>query len=157
MQLTILADGGEGLLFYRSWAELDSFQYAGVKDIDTSVNSVAHEFNWLLNESVNSRRVVWLVHNYTILGWLLHLGDDYCAFLAMVLVEIGQLLEGVFADDVGVEDEERAVILAENLFCQLQGTSSAEGFGFDGEFDLDIVLLFVLRQDKWVSRDGPQH
>ena len=64
----------------------------------------------------------------------------------MGLVEVGQLLEGVVADDVRVEDEEGRVVLAENLLSKLQGTGGAQGLGFDGEIDLDVVLLLVLRR-----------
>ena len=62
----------------------------------------------------------------------------------MGLVEVGQLFEGVVADDVRVEDEEGRVILAEDLLSKLQGSGSAQGLGLDGEIDLDIVLLLVL-------------
>lgn len=59
-------------------------------------------------------------------------------------MEFSQLFERVFANNVGVEDEEWRVILAEDLFCQFQGTGGTQGFGLDGEFDVDIVLFFVL-------------
>ena len=62
----------------------------------------------------------------------------------MGLVEVGQLLEGVVADDVRVQDEKGAVVLAEDLFCELEGTGGTEGLGLDRELDLDVVLLLVL-------------
>ena len=62
----------------------------------------------------------------------------------MGLVEVGQLLEGVVADDVRVQDEEGRVVLTENLLGELQRSGSAQGLGLDGEIDLDIVLLLVL-------------
>lgn len=61
-------------------------------------------------------------------------------------MEVGQLLEGIFADDVGVEDEERFVVLAQDLLGELEGTGCSQGFGFDGECNLDIVLLFIFLQ-----------
>jgi len=75
---------------------------------------------------------------------LLDLGDNDCTLVAVRLVELGELLEGVVADDVGVEDEEWGVVFAKNLLGQLQGTGGAEGFCLDGEFDADVVCLFVL-------------
>jgi len=55
------------------------------------------------------------------------------------------LLEGVVADDVGVENEEWGVVFAENLFGELERTSGAERLGLDREFNLDVVLLLVLQ------------
>jgi hypothetical protein len=56
------------------------------------------------------------------------------------------LLEGVVANDVRVQDEEGRVVLSENLLGELQRSSSAQGLGLDGEVDLDVVLLLVLRE-----------
>ena len=63
----------------------------------------------------------------------------------MLLVELGELLEGVVACDIGVEDEEGRVVLAEDVLSELEGTGGAEGLGLDGECDGDAVLLLVLR------------
>jgi len=59
-------------------------------------------------------------------------------------VESGQFLEGIVADDIRVEHEERCVIFAENSFGELERTSGAERFGFDAELDVHIVFLFPL-------------
>jgi len=83
------------------------------------------------------------VNNDTVLAGLLDLGDDNGALLAVSLVEVGQLLEGVFANDVGVENEERRIVLAEYLLCELQRTSGAQWLGLDGELDVDVVLFLV--------------
>ena len=106
MQTAVLADSGEGLLFDRSGAELDAVQNAGVEDVDTGVDTVADELDRLLDETVNSRGVAGLVHNDTVLGRLLYLCDNDGAFFAMLLVKLGELSKGVFAGNVGVEDEE---------------------------------------------------
>ena len=53
-----------------------------------------------------------LVHHDTVLGRLLDLGDNNGTLVAVALVELGELLEGVVAGDVGVEDEEGRVVLA---------------------------------------------
>jgi hypothetical protein len=63
----------------------------------------------------------------------------------VVLVELQQLLKGVVADDIGVEDEEWRVVLQQDLLGKLQGTGGVEGFGLDGELDVDVVLLLVLK------------
>jgi hypothetical protein len=46
-------------------------------------------------------------------------------------VESGEIREGVFADDIGVEDKEGRVVFSEDLFCELERTCGAQGFGFD--------------------------
>ena len=79
-----------------------------------------------------------------VFGGFFDFGDDDGAFVAVGFVEIGELLEGVVADDVGVEDEERGGVFAEGLFGELEGASGAEGFGFDGEFNIDVVFFGVL-------------
>jgi hypothetical protein len=43
----------------------------------------------------------------------------------MCLVECGKITERVIADDIGVEDEERLVVLGEDLLGEFQGTCSA--------------------------------
>jgi len=62
----------------------------------------------------------------------------------MCLVEFSELLERVLADDVRVEDKEWGVVFSEDLLGEFEGTGGAEGFCLDGEFDADVVFLFVL-------------
>ena len=69
---------------------------------------------------------------------LLDLGYDDCSFFTVVLVEGGEFCKGVFADDIGVQDEEGRVVFPKNLFCKLKGTCGAEGLGFDREGDFDV-------------------
>ena len=64
----------------------------------------------------------------------------------MLLVELGKLFERVVAGDVGIEDEKRRVIFAENFLCELEGSSSTERFGFDRDLDFDLVLFFELER-----------
>lgn len=60
-----------------------------------------------------------LVDDHAVLGRLLNLCDDNGALIAVGLVELGELLEGVVADDVGVEDEEGRIVLAQDLLGEL--------------------------------------
>lgn len=83
-----------------------------------------------------------------IFGGFFDFGDDDSAFIAVGFVEFGELLEGVVADDVGVEDEEGGRVLAKRFLGELEGASSAEGLGFDREFDVDVIFLRVLEQWK---------
>ena len=144
MEQPILADGGEGLLFDGRRAQVNPFEDTGVQKINTGVDSVTDELDWFLDEAVDARGVVWLVDDNTILGGLIHLGHHDSPLITMVLVEFRELLEGVITDDIGVEDEEWRIILAQDLFGQFQGPRGAQGFGLDGEFDFDIILFLIL-------------
>ena len=62
----------------------------------------------------------------------------------MLLVELGELGKGVVAGDVGIEDEEGRVVLAQDALGELKGTGGAEGLRLYRELDLDVVLLLVL-------------
>lgn len=84
----------------------------------------------------------------TVLGGLLDLCDDNCSLIAVLLVELGELLERVLACDVGVEDEEGRVILAEDVLSELERAGGTEGLGLDGECDGDAVLLLVLHSQS---------
>ena len=145
VQTTVLADGGESLLLDGGGSELDTLKDAGVEDVDAGVDAVADKLDGLLDEAVNSRGVARLVHNDTVLGRLLHLCDNNCALVTVLLVELSELREGVLAGNIGVENEEGRLVLAEDGLSELQGTSGAEGLGLDGERDFNVVLLLVLR------------
>lgn len=106
MQTTVLADSGEGFLLDGGGTELDALKDTGVEDVDTGVDTVADELDRLLDETVDSRGVAGLVDNNTILGRLLDLCDNDCALVTVLLVELSELGEGVFAGNVCVEDEE---------------------------------------------------
>lgn len=113
--MTVLDHGRECFLFDRGRAEFNAAENRGVENVKTSVDAVANEFNWLLNEAINAAGVARLVNNHTIFRGLFNLCDYNCALFAVCLVEFNELFEWIFADDVGVEDEERAIVLAENL------------------------------------------
>jgi hypothetical protein len=71
------------------------------------------------------------VHDDAVLGRLVDLGDDDGALVAVGAVEGGELLEGVVADDVAVEDEEGGGVLGEDLLGELERAGGAEGLGLD--------------------------
>ena len=89
MQQTVLDDGRESLLLDRGRAELNTLEHAGVQDVNTGVDAVANELDRLLDETVDLGGMARLVHNHTVLGGLLDLGDDNCALVAVLLVELG--------------------------------------------------------------------
>ena len=62
----------------------------------------------------------------------------------MRVVEFQQLLEGVIADDIGVQYEKWGIIFSEGLFREFEWSSCAKGLTFDREGDFDIVESFVL-------------
>ncbi len=91
--------------------------------------------------------MVWFVHHDTIFGGFFDLGDDDGALVAVGFVEFGELFKRVVADDVGVQNKERGAVFAESLFGKFERASGAEGFGFDGELDVDVVLFRVLVEE----------
>lgn len=84
------------------------------------------------------------MHHDAVFTRFFDFGDDDGSFVAVGLVEVGELLERVVADDVGIEDEEGGGILSEGFFGEFERAGGAEGFGFDGEFNVDVVFFFVL-------------
>lgn len=69
-------------------AEFNPVEDGRVHDVNASINSVAHEFDWFLDKAVDSRRVIGLVDDDSVLGWFFHLCDYDGTFIAMALVEI---------------------------------------------------------------------
>ena len=100
MELSVCAYRGEGLLFDRRGAQLDSLEHAWVQDIDTGIDAIAHELDGFLHETVDAGRVVGFVHHDAVFGGFFDFGDDDGALVAVGFVELGELLKGVVADDV---------------------------------------------------------
>lgn len=144
VELPILDHCRESLLLDRGWAKINTVENGGVEDVEASIDAVAHELDGLLNESVNAGGVVGFVDNDTVFGRLLDLGDNNGALVSVCLVESSQLLEWIFACDIGVEDEEGAVILAKDFLRKLEGSSSAQRLGLDREGDGDTEFLLIL-------------
>ena len=129
--MTIRANSWESLLLDRGRAELDALEHRGVQDIDTGIDTVSHEFDRLLDKAVDARRVVGLVDYDTIFRRFFDFGDDDRSLLTVCLVKCGEIRKGVFADNIGVQDEEGAVVFSEDFFGELERACSAKGFGFD--------------------------
>tara|TARA_R110002033_G_scaffold169794_1_gene210985 strand:- start:214 stop:546 length:333 start_codon:yes stop_codon:yes gene_type:complete len=110
--LTICADGWEGFLLNRCRAQLDALQDAWVEDVDTGIDTVTYELDWLFDEAVNPRSVIGLVDNHTVFRGLLNLCNYNCSLIPVVLVEGSEIRKGVFANDIRVEDEEGGIILS---------------------------------------------
>jgi hypothetical protein len=143
VKLTVLDDRGECLLLDRGGAQLNAIKDGRVEDVDTSVDAVTDEFDGLLYETVDARGVVRPVNNDSVLTRLFDLGDNNGTLLAVSLVVVGQLLEGVFANDIRVENEERRIIFAKDLLGELQRTSGTQWLSLDGELDVHVVLFLV--------------
>ena len=84
----------------RGWAKVDAAQDTWVENVDTGVNAVSDELDWLLDEAVNSRLVVWLVDNDSVFGWLLNLSDDNGTLVSVSFVECGEIGKWVIANDI---------------------------------------------------------
>jgi hypothetical protein len=115
-------------LFYGRRAQLDALEDGGTEDIDTSIDAVSNEFDRFLDKSVNSRRVIGLVYYDTVFRGFFDLSNHNCTFLAVLLVEFGQIRKRVFADDIGVQYKEWGVVFSKNLFRKLEGSGCAKGF-----------------------------
>jgi hypothetical protein len=50
----------------------------------------------------------------------------------------------MYTNDIRVQDEERRIVLAENIFGQSKGPGGTQRFSFNGKSDAHIVLLFIL-------------
>lgn len=66
------------------------------------------------------------------------------------------MLEGVLADDIRVEDEERGVVLAQDLLGELQRTGGTEGLRLDRELYPDVVFFLVLGRSD-CAKAGERH
>lgn len=110
--MTICADGWEGFLLNRCRAQLDALQDAWVEDVDTGIDTVTYELDWLFDEAVNPRSVIGLVDNHTVFRGLLNLCNYNCSLIPVVLVEGSEIRKGVFANDIRVEDEEGGIVLS---------------------------------------------
>jgi hypothetical protein len=147
VQLPIPDHGREGLLLDGGGAQVYAVEDRGVEDVDAGVDAVTDELDWLLDEALDAGRVAGLVYDDAVLGRLLDLCDTDGALVAVLLVECNELLEGVFACDVRVEDEEGRVVLEEDIGSQLQGAGSTQGFCLDRKGDVDAEALGVLREE----------
>ena len=148
VQLAVRDHGWECLLFDGRGAQLDALEHGWVENVDTRVDPVAHELDRLLHEPIDARRVVRLVHDHTVLGWLLDLGHHNRAFLPVRGVEVRQLLERKITNDIRVQHEERRVVFAQNLFGQFQWPRGPQRLGFHRVLNADVVLLLVLFQRR---------
>jgi hypothetical protein len=141
VQLTVLNDGRKSLALDGGGAELNSLQNTRVENVDTGVDPVSDELDRLLDEAVNARGVALFVDDDTVLGRLIDLGDHNRALLTVGFVESGQGMEGVLANDIGIENEERGNVFSKDLLGKLQGTGRPERLSLDREGDLDFVLF----------------
>jgi hypothetical protein len=62
----------------------------------------------------------------------------------MAFVKFGKFLEGVIANHIGIQDEERSITKSKNFLSKLERACSPEGFGFDGEINANFIFLLVL-------------
>lgn len=93
-------------------SQLDSLQNTRVQDVDTSIDPVPYELYRLLDEAIDARGVVGLVYYDTVFRGFFNFCDHDGTFVAVGFVEVGELGEGVVADNVGVEHEEWSVVFA---------------------------------------------
>ncbi|EEQ38382.1 mannose-1-phosphate guanyltransferase [Clavispora lusitaniae ATCC 42720] len=146
VQGSLLNQKRESFFLNRGWLHFNSVNDRWVQDVQTSIDSVTDKLNWLLNESVNQVGSVSVVNNDTILGWLIDLSGNNRTLTAVCLVELGQFLEWVVANDIGVQDKEWRVILLQDLFSKLQRTSSSHWLFLEGKLNVNTVFLGGLLQ-----------
>ena len=99
----------------RRGLQLNPVNNVHIQQIQTGINMVADICLRLLHELLDLS--IFLGHNDTILGRVFDCGCEDSAALAMCLVELYELGEGVVADDIRVEHEEetRGVVLEDVL------------------------------------------
>ena len=100
VQLPVGAYRWEGLLLDGRGAQVNPLEHRGVQDVDAGVDAVPHELDGLLDEAVDARGVVGLVHDDAVFRGLLDLGHHDGALVAVGLVEGGEVGKGVVADDI---------------------------------------------------------
>jgi hypothetical protein len=122
VKLAVLGHGGEDVGLDRRRLDLDAVEDGRVEDVDTGVDAVSDELLGLLNEAVD-RRLAGNGEDDTVLGGLVDLGDHQSSLTAVSDVEVAELAEGVGAGDVGVEDEEGSIVLAEDVTGEGERTS----------------------------------
>lgn len=101
---------------------LDTLKHGRVEDVDTGVDLVTDKLLWLLDEAVDSARSRKLEDD-TKAGGLVDLGHHDGTLAAVRQVEVAQLLEGVRAGNVRVENEEGRRVLAENFSSKSKRSS----------------------------------
>lgn len=116
-----------------AYTHLDAVEDGRVEHVDTGIDSVPHEFDRLLDKSIN-HRAIRLGHDNSVCGWLGNLGDHDRSLVTVSEMEITvvvsicrcgclpECLEGVGAGHIRVEDKEWRVILAEDLLGKSQWT-----------------------------------
>lgn len=65
-------------------------------------------------------------------------------FVTMAKMEISELFEWIVADDIAVQNEERAIVLGQNLPGKSKRTGGTKRLGFHREGDGDIEFFFIL-------------
>ncbi|KAH3658819.1 hypothetical protein OGATHE_006545 [Ogataea polymorpha] len=149
--LTSLSDLGRWI---DHWPHLDQIDHGWVQNVDTSVDSVTNEFDWLLDKSLDEVWNVSVVDNNTVFRWFIHLSGDNSGLTTMGGVEFEQIPQRVLTDDIGVENEDWGVVLLQDLLSELQRTSSSQRLLLNGEGDANAVLLLVLLEgtnhDFWL-------
>ena len=100
------------------------FKDRGIEYVKTRVDLVGNELLGLFHKAGNLSSGLF-EDNHPILARFLHLGHNYGAFPAMVLVEGNHVPKWEITDDITVENKEGGIILPQNVPCQGQGSSCA--------------------------------
>jgi len=153
-ELIIRGHLGEDFLFNGGRAGLNPVEDRGIEHVDAGVDLVGDEDLGLLDELVNMPVSVGLGDNHTILGGLIHLGDEDRALLSVVPVELQHLLERERADNVTVEHKEGRVVLSQNLLGKGQRTGGAQRLGLHREVNLDFELMESGSAPNWAAKKG---
>lgn len=142
-QVVISSHLGEYLSFDGSGFHFDAVNHGHVQQVETGIDFVAHPLLRLLNESLNL--TVLLTDDDAILRWVLHGCREDCPLLAMSLVELDELLQGVVTDHIRVEDEEETcrVVIQDVLFGKTDRSGGTHGLILDGDGNLHFVLYIA--------------
>ena len=98
VKLTLFGHFGEDFPLNGAWFLGNAVDYGGIEDVQTCVDVVAHKGLRLLHKSVYLSIIFG--NDNAISAWIVYLCHNDGSFLAVTLVEVDQLFQGIVADDV---------------------------------------------------------
>ena len=140
VELLLVSHCRENFALNRCRTVLNPVNHVDVKEVEASIDLVAHKSLRLLDEPLNL--TVLLGDDDTVASRVLNLGYDNSALVAVMSVESNELIKRVLADDIRVEHEEQSALIigANDALSELDRTSGAEWLILQRHSDLQAIL-----------------